>query len=303
MAAVALWSTSFVATKIVYGTIPPITVAAVRTLIALILLELISLNIRRKGQPRETISKKDRLMLYLGGLLGITAYFILENVGLSLTTSSDAALIVAGFPAFAFGLQYWIDRQPPTRRECVGACLAITGVALIVGSGQQPSGHLRLWGNILICLAGIAWAAYNFVTRNIVKRYRMVDVQLLQTRSGFLGLAIASVFEIPRWKTPSVSHLSIILYLGIFCSLLAYFMYGFGLRKVPAAAAVALMNLVPVFGTALAVVALGETVSLMKISGGVVVICGIYLTTRKSDFRSPKAKCGARSCGTASTSI
>ena len=72
----------------------------------------------------------------LGGLLGTTVYFSMENVGVDLATATDAALLIAAYPAITMLLELLIYRVTVSWVRFAGAALAMVGVYLIVG--QSP---------------------------------------------------------------------------------------------------------------------------------------------------------------------
>nr|WP_280146765.1 DMT family transporter [Priestia megaterium]MDH3169287.1 DMT family transporter [Priestia megaterium] len=100
--AVLLWSTSFVGTKIAYTSFPPLTLGAARFVIAAIILGLILLIKKDKLKP----SVKDIGLMSISGVLGTTLYFSLENIGVELTTASNAAIIVASYPAITALMEF-----------------------------------------------------------------------------------------------------------------------------------------------------------------------------------------------------
>ena len=79
--------------------------------------------------------------------------------------------------------------------------------------------------------------------------------------------------------TLSVSGVSAIIYLACGCSVAAFLMYNFGLRRLSAATSISLMNLIPVFGLIFSALILGETISFKQIVCGAVVILGVILST------------------------
>jgi drug/metabolite transporter (DMT)-like permease len=64
--------------------------------------------IRKITKNKEKIRKEDRKRVALSGLFGITLYFTLENIGVCMTSASNAALIVASFPALTTLLEFFI---------------------------------------------------------------------------------------------------------------------------------------------------------------------------------------------------
>ncbi|MDO4450754.1 MAG: DMT family transporter [Moraxella sp.] len=70
-----------------------------------------------------------------------------------------------------------------------------------------------------------------------------------------------------------------VLYLGVCCSWLAYKLWNLGLAKTPAHISGMLISLEPVFGVLLAMVLLGETMTLLMAVGSVLVIGSAMLST------------------------
>ena len=70
-----------------------------------------------------------------------------------------------------------------------------------------------------------------------------------------------------------------IIYLACGCSVAAFLLYNFGLRKLSAATSISLMNLIPVFGLVFSALILHETISLRQIASGIEVILGGVLST------------------------
>ncbi len=272
--AALIWSTSFVATKTAFSEIPPLTVGALRFLVAAGLIVAVAWVMGALQGP----GLADTGRLSLGGLLGITLFFSMENYGLKLATASDAALLVASYPAITMLLDAVIFRSRVSLGRLIGVGLAMVGVYLVVSAGAQaagaqasggPWGSERLLGNLILVSAGVVWAFYNFATRDVVRKYPMATVLAYQTVAGAAAFApVAFFLEAGQWQTPGPGSLLIVAYLGVFCSLLAFFLYARGLKGIDAGSAVGLLNLVPVFGVALAVAVLGEPIGLRQVLGG-----------------------------------
>ncbi|MFZ5898194.1 MAG: DMT family transporter [Bacillota bacterium] len=272
--AILIWSVSFVATKIALNTFPPLGLGLVRFGMAVVLLGSF-LAIRKEIEKTTPV---DLAKLVVSGFLGITVYFTLENTGVKYSTASDAALIVASYPAITMLLETLIFRVKFPVISFVGVGLAIAGVYMIVSISQSSEATDRLFGNILLVLAGVVWACYNFVTRTVVSNYSMSTITFYQVAAGAIGFLPFIFLEADHWTMPTGDSLIAVIYLGVFCSLLAFYLYAYGLRQVSSSTAVMLMNLVPVFGVLFSVVILHEAVYLKQIVGGTVVIIGVMLS-------------------------
>lgn len=274
--AILLWSTSFVGTKIAYNSFPPLTLGAARFVIASVILGAIMLSRKEFIKP----VPKDMGLMALSGILGTTLYFALENIGLELTTASSAALIVASYPAITALLEFILFRIKISWLKGLGIVMAIVGVYQISGgSSGESSGQMT--GNLILILAGVVFAAYNFTTRKVVKNYSMVTVSFYQTIAGTLAFIPLALIERSSWQVPSVESLWMLLYLGVFCSVAAFMLYNYGLRNLSSGTAMALMNLVPLFGVLFSTVFLHEVLHIFDLIGGMIIIVGVILSVRE----------------------
>ena len=276
MGAVSIWSTSFVATKLALVEVPPLTLGAMRFSVAACVLFVVAAVVGGVGRP----PLADVGRLAVGGLLGITVYFSMENYGVELATASDAALLVASYPAITMLLEILFYRARASAVRFLGVGLAMLGVYLIVGESSSVSGSQRLLGDGILIATGFVWAFYNFSTRGVVQRYSMLTVVFYQTLFGAAAFVMLALLESGRWQVPGPGSLLIVVYLGLFCSLVAFLLYARGLKGLDAGSAVNLLNLVPVFGVVFAVALLGEPVGLAQLFGGLVVVVGVVLGVR-----------------------
>ncbi len=278
LGAVVLWSTSFAVTKHTFSALPPMTVAALRFLIALVPLGVMYLAQRPRVRPPPA----DRRRMAVGGLLGITCYFAGENYGLRFASATDAALVVGAFPIVALLLEAALRGTRPSRPKWLGVVAAAVGVALIVGKAPEGANALRPLGLVLCGLAGVAWAFYNFETRDVARAYPMPTLLFHQTLWGTVGLLPLALLEVRSWRWPPPGVWLSVFYLALLCSWVGYWLYAYGLRGVESSTAVTLLNLMPVLGVAFAVAFLGEAVTLTQLLGGAVVLFGVWVTVRAS---------------------
>lgn len=272
--AVVLWSASFIATKLAYETFAPIQLAAVRTLFAVILFWFM----RKITANNEQIQKEDRMRIALSGFLGITLYFAIENIGVSMTSSSNSALIVASFPAVTTLLEFFIYHSKPNVKKVLGIILAIIGVAVLTQINVDGNSKSML-GNIILIGAGIVWAFYNFITRDLTNKYSAMTLTYYQMLAGFIFFLPFVIIEGKTWRMPTITSASALIYLSVGCSIVAFLLYNLGLRKLSASISVSLMNLVPVLGLIFSILILHESVSTIQILGGVIVIIGVILSS------------------------
>lgn len=278
-------SSSYTLTKITLTDVPPLTIGLIRFSIASVVLGVWVRLIRRHARP----SMADVRRLMVGGLLGITLYFAIENTGVNLATASDAALLVAAYPALTALLELIVYRKRTGAQGLLGIGLAIAGVILVVGYAPT-SGPNRLIGDVLLVVSGIVWALYNFATRGVVTRHPTPVVLYYQSVAGAIGFLPLALAEHNRWHAFAhpAATISSLAGLTVLCSIIGLGLYAKGLQRLSPSTAVNLLNLVPLFGLVIAVVALGEAVTPLQIIGGVVVIAGVTVTSRHEITRVGK---------------
>lgn len=273
--AAAIWASTFVVIKGVLVDVGPIALAALRFLVALVV--LLPLAWRAGYRLRDSLHPD--FLAY--GLTGVALFFGLQNVGLQFTTAGSAALLVALVPALTAGLARAVlgEALPGIRLLGVGA--AVVGAAVVVASGAELGGGRAWLGNLLIIGAVVSWSVYTVQGRRVADAHSAVVAATGGIVAGLGLLLPAALIEAAVIGLPvlSVSALSAILYLGLVASALALLLWNAGVGRVDAAVAGATLNLVPVMGLAFAV-AVGEAVSGLQLAGGALVVAGVVLATR-----------------------
>ncbi|MFF3906457.1 DMT family transporter [Streptomyces sp. NPDC001848] len=274
VAAALFWSSSYAVTKQVLADVGPLSIGAIRFTIAA---GLLAVMVRLRRNPAARPDVRQRRMIYLSGLLGITAYFVLENIGVELSTASDASLIVATYPLMTMLLELVVFRTRMPMLRVGGVLLATAGAFLVVRNGAQVGGSRRWLGDVLLLLGGLVWAGYNVLAKYAGRGQDSVNLTYHQTVAGAAGFLLASCLEIGHWRAPGGTAWLLLAYLAVACSVGGFLLYNYGLRRMTSSVAVNILNLVPVFGVLGAVVINKETVRFPQAFGGAIIIAGVVL--------------------------
>lgn len=284
-----LWGLSFLSIKVAVAVVPPMTLAVSRFVVACALLPLIALLMRESLR----IHWRDVPILAASGIVGVTIYFLGENNGVALLSASESSLIIGAIPVLTVLSERVLFGAKLGARAYVGAFLSFAGVALIVarssGATASPLGYLYMG------IAAVSWVLYSFLTRPVSTRYGRLTVTFWQSFFGLLGCIPFAVAEHPALAVPSFAVLMNILYLGIFCSAIGYWLYIVALDLLGAGRASVFINLIPVVSVVAAFFVLGERLGGLQWTGGAIAIVGVYLATvqtRKSLARSGDAARG-----------
>ena len=282
LGALIIWSSSFVAIKIAYQTYPPITLGAVRFVVATLILGALTLL----PKNRMRLERKDILTVALSGLMGITMYAVLQNIAVQWTSASSATLIIASYPVITLLLETLIYKTKLNALKIVGILIAIGGVVVLSYTRADARGEGELLGSIMLIVAGVVWAFYNFLTKKVVNSYPSITLLFYQTLFGTIFMLPLALFERGQWAAPTPMTFAMMMFLGVFCSVIAFLLYNTGLRKLPASTVTSMLNLVPIFGVFFSWILLNESVPLRKFIGGAIVIFGVMLSIRQRKSKS-----------------
>jgi drug/metabolite transporter (DMT)-like permease len=250
------------------------TIAAARFVVAVVLLYALALSAREDLRLR----LRDLPLMVLGGLSGVTLYFLCENTGIALLTASESSLIIGTIPVLTMLADRLAFGTRLRSRSYIGALVSFAGIALIVlpslgGGSSSLAGYLLMGG------AAACWVVYALVTKPLGTMYGHVAITFWQSLFGLLGCIPFALAEARAWKPLTLSVTLNVLYLGVFCSAVGYWLYVVALDRLGAGTSSVFLNLVPVVSVGAAYFLLGERLGLLSLAGGAVAIGGVYLAT------------------------
>jgi drug/metabolite transporter (DMT)-like permease len=283
LGAMFFWGLSFVSSKAILNTgFPPMTMVATRFLIASIVL----IPLQRRLDPDFRLKKRDRLFLFLSALFGIFFYFLCESRGIKYTSASNAALITAAIPALTVGVEYLLFRNSIRWFQGLGIALSIVGVYFVVQ--RTPGQYDRaLLGNLLMFGACLSWVAYNMFSRNLHRGLQGVNLITFQSVIGTVLLLPVALGEARSWSVGSLGVWLNLLYLGVVCTALSFFLYLYALARLGPVRVTSFINLLPVVSVIGGMVILGERLLAVQMIGGAVIILGVFLVNRPGRSRAP----------------
>lgn len=274
IAVAVIWGLSFLSTKVAIAALPPMTIAAERFVVAVVLLLAFALATR----VRLALALRDVPLMAMGGLMGVTVYFLCENNGIALLTASESSLVIATIPVLTMLVERLAFGSRLRAGSYVGAVLSFAGVALIVlpSLGRQSS---SLLGFLFMGGAALAWVAYALLTKPLAAKYGRVSITFWQSVFGLAGCIPFAIAEAPTLGGVGMVVTLNVLYLGVFCSALGYWLYIAAMDSLGAGTTSVFLNLVPVVSVGAAFLILGERLGALSLVGGAVAVGGVYLAT------------------------
>lgn len=274
------WALAFIAARVLAELGSPLTVSAIRYLIAALLFVVLLGAARTLTLPPQ----KQRLKLALMGFSGIALYSYLFFAGLETVPVGRGALIIAINPVAValVGALLGMERMSPLR--AVGIIISLAGTLTVLTHGDFVSalaqgvgrGELMLLG----CTAG--WAAYTLIGRSV---FPAIGATQGTAHAIFIGTTFLLIATLARGSTISATalhwkHAAAFFVTGVLGTVVAFKWYADGIASLGAAAAGAYINLVPVFAALFGIVLLGERLDAATVVGGALVLVGVVLTQR-----------------------
>jgi drug/metabolite transporter (DMT)-like permease len=222
-----------------------------------------------------------KVMLVLSAT-GIASYNTMSYIGLTSTTALNVLLLQSATPLVIIVWAYLLFRDAPTRRQALGVLVSFAGVAAIAGHGSlQVLAHLRLnRGDLWVLLALMIYAFYCVALR------RRPPVHPLSFLVAAMGIGSMMMLPFMLWEFAAgarihggtVSCLAI-AYTAVLPSFVSYLLFNRGIELIGAGPAGQSLHLMPLIGTALAVLFLHEQFRIYHAAGIAMIGCGILLAS------------------------
>ena len=271
------WGANAVAGKLAAGSVPPLTLTALRWMGAASILYFLARPLLRESMP---VLRRRWRYIALCGALGFALFNALLYGALHFTSAINVSIEQAGMPMVIILLTYIIYREPITMLQGLGVLVSMIGVLLTVSHGE-PAALLALdinIGDAIMVLAVFIYSAYSVALRHkpdMPWQVFMFGLALSAAIFAFPGM----VFDIASGRYPAANWITpgVVIFVAVFPSMIAQVFYFRAIAMIGANRAGLFFNLVPVFGAALAVLILGEKFQLYQTIGLVLVIGGIAM--------------------------
>jgi DME family drug/metabolite transporter len=186
-------------------------------------------------------------------------------------------LAIGSAPVFTGLISRLAGEAALTARWLIATAAAVAGCAVLVTGGQAAG--VRLGGVGLALLAGLCYAVYAVTSARLISGGRPETAVMGVLFGGAAILLVPVLAATPTGWLASTRGLAVTGYLGLVTTVIAYLLYGRGLRTVPAPAAVTLGLAEPVVAALLGVVVLGERLTGAALAGLVLVGLAIAILT------------------------
>jgi len=280
-----MWGLSIPITKLGLETIPPITLTAMRFLVAVPLFMILAAG--RLHVPWRAVPSIVAL-----GVMGITLGNVAQSFGVQGTSASAGTIISATIPIFVVIFAAMRLKQPVVGRQWTGLLAAFGGIALVAagsGSGAGDLTRTTAAGVVWMLVSAVAIAFYYIWSAELTGKYGTLPVAAWNTLAGLVAILPLAGWELMHEPVRiTVQGLWAVVYLGILVTVAGLLLWLYLLRTVPARVAASVQYLQPVFGIAAASAMFGDRLGPMFAMGVTLILGGLALAV--ADKRpSPKA--------------
>lgn len=283
----AIFGFSFMFTKGALDKLDAWRLIGFRFLLASIVVSLLIvtrlLRVDLAPRPGRSPGKDWRPLLWVA-LLQPIAYFLFETFGVSLTTSSQAGMLIALIPIFVIILSAILLGERPSWQQAGFIVLSVAGVMFIAWQQSATAGATRWLGLALIMGAVITAAFFNIGSRRASVQFTPVEVTCVMMWVGAVVFNLLAVLvhwragNLATFFTPLTDPQVIValLYLGIGSSVLAFFLVNYSLSHLPASQSAVFSNLTTVVSIGAGVVFRNEPFHWFHAVGAVAILVGVW---------------------------
>ncbi len=274
---VLFWGFSYIAIKVVLTELEPVEMISMRFLLAAPVLYVI---IRAKKLSIWPVAMKGKLLF---AAFIVFLHFWIMATGMLETSASNTAWILTTAPIFIAILGWIVLKEKFLLPQWVGILLAIIGVLCLTTNGNWSSlSWLNSRGDLIVLTSCVTWAIYTVSTRDITTRVNpLVATFYLTAAAGVVFVPYTLLNSgLDRFLYLRADTLISLVFLGIFCLAIAFWLWSEGLARQSAAEVGAYLYVEPLITMVGAWVLLGEAITVWLVIGAVFISAGVYVTEK-----------------------
>ena len=220
-------------------------------------------------------------LLVLLGLLEPVVYFFGEQYGILHSGTVFSGVMIAMIPVFCTLAALPILREKPTVGQLI-FCLISVGGVIGLGLMGGSSGTVDFIGVIALTVAVIGATGYTLLSRSISKEFTPFERTYMMMAVGAAVFTACALFhcraDIAEYVRPfaDAGYIVRVLFLGVCCSVICYFMSGYSITYMPVAKEVVFSNLTTAVTVFAGVVFLHEPFSWLGLVCCILILAGIY---------------------------
>lgn len=289
-----IFGLSFIFIKMCVDTISVFTLLSWRSITAFVTMTACALL----GVVKINLKGKNLRSLFLLSLFQPVLYFIMETLGVRFTNASESGTLLACIPIITMFFSVIFLKDKPTRQQVFFMLLSVTG-AVMIGTMNGFSASSNVIGYLFLLTAMASESAYA-ITSQKIKDFNSAEKTYAMITSGTVVFTSCALIEhgikgtLTEYLTlpfTDSGFLTCILYLGIGCSVIAFFCANYAISVIGATRRAVFAGLATITAIVGGVFYLGEPFSLLQGVATVLILVGAYGVNRGGSQEPKEEAC------------
>ncbi len=275
----ALYGLSYIFTKQATASASSFQLLGWRFLIAAIIMSICAVT----GLVKIHLKGKNLRPLILVALFCPVIYFIGETFGIQNTTASESGVCLACIPVASMVASTLLLKKRPTKFQIIGVLITLTGVVITV-LAVGASSSMSIPGYCFLLVAVVSYALYCVFVEK-ASDFSGTEITYIMLMSGAVvfgciavgeALFCGNLAELAMVPFRQSAFLIAILYQGIGCSILAFFLSNVAIAKIGVNRVSSFIGVSTVVSILAGAGFLHETFTTWQIIGALIIIAGVY---------------------------
>ena len=268
--------------------ITPFGFILLRVLGAAILFWLVSFLIKP-----EKIQKKDWPRLIACSFLGMVINMLAFFKGLELSTPVNSSVIITISPIIVFIFSAILLKEKIQFLKTIGIILGFMGAVILVLYTSKTginAPNIPL-GNVLFIVNSFSYGLYLVLVKPLIEKYNIITLlKWLFLLAVFLNLPVTfNEFVSVKWSVLPIKDAVLpMLFVVVGTTFCTYLFNAYALRTLSPSTVSSFIYLQPIVGIVYAVSTKSDTLSLVSVTGMILIFIGIYLVTKKKVISNKK---------------
>ncbi len=210
--------------------------------------------------------------------------YLCETLGISHTTASESGVFIATLPVVSFIASALILHRKPTKSQLIGVLVTLSGVVITV-LAVDATASFSIAGYAFLLAGVTSYALYSvFVEKET--QFSGAEITYIMLSAGALVYTVIALIEagmkgnidvLVTLPFKNTAFLTAILYQGIGCSILAFFMSNVAIANIGVNKNASLIGISTVISIIAGVVFMHESFSAYQLIGAIVILAGVYI--------------------------
>jgi drug/metabolite transporter (DMT)-like permease len=280
------WAGNIVLARYVAGRVPPLTLSCVRWFGTFLILLPFAWPHLKRDWP---LLRAHLPMMLLLSAIGFAFNNAISYWALQYTQALNALLIQSSGPLFVALWSLVLFGVRLTGAQLAGIAISLAGVLTIILRGDLAALASIQFnkGDVMFASSLVSFGLYSALIPRRPATHQLSFISFT-TGCGAMMLVPFSIWEFSTGTTLKFDTLTLatLTYVLIFPSTLAYLFFNRGIALIGPNRAAPFFHLVPVFGSAMAIVLLGEQPRLFHLAGYLLVLAGVVIASRQASAGS-----------------